>query len=261
MWTDIITVAIGNRVVRIGVDDDDTAALVRVRLPAWIETGVSSAEVPGEPALGVRVSSEPSSAQQPSSIRAVPQLRLGARTIARSRQVEPLIDELDRVLGSMHAEYVPAEGTSHRWLRLRPLVSPTGDVVLLAAAPPILVGDRKVQTGWREMTTWGVALLDDGRVEIPPPLSSRRAGEPSTVEARTVEAHTVTAVLGLGDQDDSGAAALAQLATHHDSGTWFALLEGLARSGGVAIFQRPADLRRRLVGLAGPVDDVTRHGT
>ena len=79
--------------------------------------------------------------------RAVPQLRIGRRLLARSRQADDMVTALDQVLGGVLAR----QDDTPRWLGLRTFVA--GDrAVLVDASPPALTADPSLARRRRDRT-------------------------------------------------------------------------------------------------------------
>ena len=170
-----MTLRVGDQLVGVRADTDDTAQRIRSLFAGWLEPDASGDH--GEPvpwAFSVRLDPDHDSGADRGP-KPVPQLRIGRSLLARSRRADDVMNALDHVLGGVLAR----QDDRRRWLGLRTFV--TGDrAVLVDAAPPALTADpRLARTGVAELPTWSVAV-DDGTVVVPPSLTaSANTDEPA----------------------------------------------------------------------------------
>ncbi len=154
-------------------------------------------------------------------VRSVPQLRLGASVVARSRSTDDVVAALDSILGGVRAQRVQPDRT---WIFLRAFVH--GErVVLVDARAPMLVNDPLLaRAGIVEIPTWAVAVteLDGGTravVDVPAALTDA-AGE------RRLELVGLVTVGEIADAAGAGEV-LARYGARHTSPTWFRTLDAL----------------------------------
>ena len=240
-----MTLRVGEQLVGVRADSDATAATMRTVFAAWLEPDTSPFGEHDEPipwAFSLRL--EPDrNARGP---RAVPQLRLGSRLLARSRRPDDVVSALDHVLGGVLAR----QDDTRRWLGLRTFVC--GDrAVLVEAAPPALTADPRLgRARVSELPTWSVAV-DADTVLVPPPLTAER----STADGGGALAYRLVGLVGLDncshgpDTDTDSAidsvagdhqaihhptnpgALLARFAARHPSSEWFHTVEHLVDTG------------------------------
>ena len=235
-----MTLRVGDQLVGVRTDSDATAATMRTRLAAWVESDSMLTEQ-GEPipwAFSLRLGPD-ANTRGP---RAVPQLRIGSRLLARSRRPDDVLSALDQILGGVLAR----QDDTRRWLGLRTFVR-DGRVVLVDAAPPALTADpRLARAGVTELPTWSVAV-DGGTVLVPPPLTA----DPSTNEGGESRSFELVGLVGLDscshdadraapDTDHEAihhptnpGALLARFAARHPSSDWFHTVERLVDAGHV----------------------------
>jgi hypothetical protein len=190
--------------------------------------------------------------------RAVPQLRIGSRLLARSRHADDIVTALDQVLGGVLAR----QDDSRRWLGLRTFVA-ADRAVLVEASPPALSADPTLaRAGVTELPTWSVVVAGDS-VHVPPPLTAA-----ATVGSRFVLAGLVGLDACDHQPDDhqpddhqvddhqavhhpaNAGALLARFAARHPSNEWFHTVEALVADGRVHVSTdraRAADQLRRLL--------------
>ncbi len=255
-----MTLRVGDQLVGVRADTDDTAQRIRSLFAGWLEPDASGEH--GEPvpwAFSVRLDPDHDSGADRGP-KPVPQLRIGRSLLARSRRPDDVMNALDHVLGGVLAR----QDDRRRWLGLRTFV--TGDrAVLVDAAPPALTADpRLARTGVAELPTWSVAV-DDGTVVVPPSLTaSASTDEPAG------SAYRLVGLVGLdacGHADTDAAdhhavhhptnpgALLARFAARHPSNEWFHTVEGLVADDRVhATTDRTtaADQVRQLLDADGP---------
>ena len=257
-----MTLRVGERLVGVRPDTDATAELLGRTFGPWLDPAATGEH--GEPipwAFSLRLDT----ARTGRGPRAVPQLRIGGRLLARSRQADDMVIALDQVLGGVLAR----QDESRHWLGLRTFVA--GDrAVLVDAAPPVLTADPSLaRADVNELPSWVVAV-DGDTVHVPPPLTATADGP---------GAETSFALAGLVGLDDCGHTAetddadaaehqavhhpttpgvlLARFAARHPSNEWFHTVETLVADGRVHVgTDRPvaAEQIRRLV-TADPTSD------
>jgi hypothetical protein len=236
VWADTVTLRVGDQLVGVRADTDATAATIRTVFAAWLEPDASTLGEHGEPvpwAFSLRL--DPDSAGR--GPKAVPQLRIGRRLLARSRRPDDVVSALDHVLGGVLAR----QDDDRRWLGLRTFVA--GDrAVLVDAAPPALTADpRLARAGVTELPTWSVAVAHDS-VLVPPPLTAT-----SNVDGGAEHSYVLVGLIGLdacthgagADASDHHAvhhptnpgALLARFAARHPSTEWFHTVEELVSDG------------------------------
>jgi hypothetical protein len=234
VWADTVTLRVGDQLVGVRADTDATAATIRTVFAAWLEPAVTDEH--GEPvpwAFSLRL--DPDSAGR--GPKAVPQLRIGRRLLARSRRPGDVVSALDHVLGGVLAR----QDDDRRWLGLRTFVA--GDrAVLVDAAPPALTADpRLARAGVTELPTWSVAVAHDS-VLVPPPLTAT-----SNADGGAEHSYVLVGLIGLdacthgADADASDhvalhhptnpGALLARFAARHPSTEWFHTVEELVADG------------------------------
>lgn len=228
-----MTVRVGEQLVGVRPDTDATADRIRAVFAAWVEPDET---VPW--AFSLRLETE-RSGRGP---RAVPQLRLSQRLLARSRAAEDVMNALDHVLGGVLAR----QDDTRRWLGLRTFT--VGDrAVLVDASPPALTADPQLtRAGVTELPTWTVEVEGDV-VTVPPPLTAE-----SGAGGGAGTAHRLVGLVGLDacshavdDPDHDHAdhlaahhptdpgAVLARFAARHPSTGWFHTVEQLVTDGRV----------------------------
>ena len=264
-----MTLRVGDQLVGVRPDTAATSELIRSRFAPWVEdgaTGVGDDPVPW--AFSLRLES----ARTGRGPRAVPQLRIGGRLLARSRRADDMVTALDQVLGGVLAR----QDDTRRWFGLRTFVA--GDrAVLVDAAPPVLTADPVLaRSGVTELPTWVVAV-DGDTVHVPPPLTATAAT--AAPADRASAGYSLAGLVGLddcshdpqADGDDIDAdhradheavhhpntpgALLARFAARHPSNEWFHTVEGLVDGGCVhAGTDRAAAAEqiRRLLGAGDP---------
>lgn len=265
-----MTLRVGDQLVGIRPDTDATAARIRTTFAAWLAAGASMAGEQGEPvpwAFSLRLEPE----RTGRGPKAVPQLRIGRRLLARSRIADTMVTALDQVLGGVLAR----QDDTRSWLGLRTFV--VGDrAVLVDATPPALAADATLsRAGVTELPTWSVAV-DGDTVQVPPPLTATdpdpavagaaRAGSNFVLaglvalDACSHGAHTdVDADGGDADAADHQAvhhatnpgALLARFAARHPSNGWFHTVEGLVADGRVSVSTDRAIAVEQLCRLLG----------
>ena len=274
-----MTLRVGDQLVGLRADSDATAATIRTMFGAWVDAAASlpgEQGAPDEPipwAFSVRLHTD-SSGRGP---RAVPQLRIGRRLLARSRRPDDVMNALDHVLGGVLAR----QDDTRRWLGLRTFVA--GDrAVLVDATPPALTADpRLTRAEVTELPAWSVAV-DGDTVHVPPPLTATSAGPDAGADSAFalvglvgLDACSHPAATDAGEHDaDAGeldaeqhadhqavhhpinpGALLARFAARHPSGEWFHTVEHLVENGRVhASIDRAlaAEQIRRLLVADGP---------
>ena len=251
-----MTVRIGDRLVGLRADTDNTLRRLRTLLAAWIDD--SQPDIPW--AFDVRLDPEPearSDESQRRGVRPVPQLRAGQLLMARSRSSDEVLRALANVLGGVLA----SDDGARTWSGLRPFVD-AERVVLVDAQPPALTaGAELTRAGVTELSCWTVAL--DGRtVHVPPPLGdldwAALGLDPPPAAGRTATLVGLVALDPDRDHDHthddhldaSGAgAAFSRFAVRHPTTDWFSTVEGLARDERLVITTDPAVARRHIVEL------------
>ncbi len=173
-----MTLRVGDQLVGVRPDTDATAARIRTTFAAWLDPAAVGAH--GEPvpwAFSLRLDTQ----RIGRGPRAVPQLRIGSRLLARSRHADDIVTALDQVLGGVLAR----QDDSRRWLGLRTFVA--GDrAVLVDASPPALTADPTLaRAGVTELPIWSVAV-DGNAVHVPPPLTATAPADSSFVLAGLV---------------------------------------------------------------------------
>ena len=242
-----MTLRVGDQLVGVRADTDATAATIRTRFAAWLESDATGEH--GEPipwAFNLRLDPDDHAAAPAGDTRrgpkAVPQLRIGRSLLARSRLPDNVLSALDQILGGVLAR----QDDTRRWLGLRTIVR-DGRVVLVDAAPPALTADpRLARAGVTELPTWSVAV-DGGTVLVPPPLTA----DPSTNEGGESRSFELVGLVGLDscshdadraapDTDHEAihhptnpGALLARFAARHPSSEWFQTVERFVDAGNV----------------------------
>lgn len=215
-----MTLRVGERLLCVSADTDQTLDLLRSRFATWVDDQAHG--VP--PVFGLLLGPPPTPTDGPIP---VPQLQHGRRVIARSRRPELVLDSFDALLGGVLAE----QDQRHSWGQLR--LFALGDrVVGLAALAPDLVGDPQlIRHGIRELDTWRVAIDEQGRALIPPPLTSlgptpgqRHSGEPTTGEWAS---YTLAGVVSISGHPLEPAEQLTQLASWAHCASWFRAVANL----------------------------------
>ena len=256
-----MTLRVGDQLVGVRPDTDATAARIRTVFADWLDpdaVGEHGAPVPW--AFSLRLDTE----RLGRGPRAVPQLRIGSRLLARSRQADDVVTALDQVLGGLIAR----QDDSRRWFGLRTFVA--GDrAVLVDASPPALTADPTLaRAGVTELATWSVAV-DGNSVYVPPPLSvtSRPGSSFALAGLVALDACDHRPDTDLGDDQPGDAqpdddhqtvhhptnpgALLARFAARHPSNEWFHTVEALVADGRVHVSTDRAgaaeQLRRLLV--------------
>ena len=197
--------------VGIAGDTIDTLDRCRAEFAPWID----GTQPDITPAFDVRLAERDGGA-----VRSVPQLRLGASVVARSRTADDVLAALDSILGGVRAHRVQPDRT---WIFLRAFVH--GErVVLVDARAPMLVNDPLLaRSGIVEIPTWAVAVteLDGGTravVDVPAALTDGSA------ERRFELVGLVT----VGEAADAAAGVvLARYGARHTSPAWFRTLGAL----------------------------------
>ena len=264
MWADTVTLRVGDQLVGIRPDTDATASRIRQHFAAWVDHVASS---PGEHggagdpvpwAFSLRLDA----ARAGRGPKAVPQLRIGSRLLARSRRADDMVMALDNVLGGVLAR----QDDTRRWLGLRTFV--VGDrAVLVDATPPALTADpRLARAGVTELPTWSVAV-DGNTLLVPPPLTAAVSNQASDGSAPAESRYTLAGLVAfdacghdaragardgqidaadapaedlLGDHlaehhPTTPGALLARFAARHPSNEWFHTVEGLVADGRVYV--------------------------
>ena len=213
-----MTLRVGEQLLAVRADTDETLARVRERFGAWVDDEHGEHDVP--PAFGLLLGPPPHGTGGPVP---VPQLQHGRIVVARSRRPDEVLDALDGVLGGVLA----AQDDSRTWIRLR-LFADADRAVLLAAQPPVLVGDPQLaRHGIDELATWSIAIDDAGTVSIPPPLTGGHDGDTAGEWATYALAGIVTIddhPLAPGDQ-------LTRFTSWHASASWFRVATELVEGG------------------------------
>ncbi len=251
-----MTLRVGDQLVGVRPDTAATAAWIRTVFGDWLDPEAVGEH--GEPvpwAFSLRLDTE----RIGRGPRAVPQLRIGSRLLARSRQADDVVTALGQVLGGVLAR----QDDSRRWFGLRTFVA--GDrAVLVDASPPALTADPTLaRAGVTELATWSVAV-DGNSVYVPPPLSATSRPGSSFALAGLVALDACDHRPDTDpndDQPDDGhqavhhptnpGALLARFAARHPSNEWFHTVEALVADGRVHVSTDRAgaaeQLRRLLV--------------
>jgi hypothetical protein len=148
------------------VDTADGLDLVRSVFTEWIDDEVDFAS----PALSLLFDPVGDKPARRGS-RQLPQLRFGSGLVARGRDHVSVIAALAEFLGSVHAGFSRSDTP---WVELR--VFERGDAAVLAALdrPALVASPAFRRAGVREAPVWGVAVLDDEVVGLPPALPRLR---------------------------------------------------------------------------------------
>ena len=249
-----MTLRVGDQLVGVRADSDATAATIRTTFGAWVD---ATASLPGEHggpvpwAFSLRLRDD-GTGRGP---KAVPQLRIGRRLIARSRRPDDVVGALDHVLGGVLAR----QDHERRWLGLRTFVADKRAVLVEAASPALKADPRLARVGVTELPTWSIAV-DGDTVLVPPPLTAtsghRGAAELTYTLVGLVGldacshaahadsgTHAATTADAESDHDDHVAvhhptgpgALLARFAARHPSTEWFHTVECLVADGGVRV--------------------------
>jgi len=159
-----VTLRVGDQLVGVRPDTDATAERIRTVFAAHLEpaaAGEPGATIPS--AFSLRLETT----RAGRGPRPVPQLRLGQRLLARSRDADDVIAALDHVLGGVLAR----QDDTRRWVWLRTFAA-GGRAVLVDATPPALTAEPILtRAGVTELATWVVAT-DGETVHVPAPLTA-----------------------------------------------------------------------------------------
>jgi hypothetical protein len=259
-----VTLRIGERLVGLRADTEQTLRRLRTLFASWIDD--DHPDVPW--AFDVRL--DPADEDRRSdvlgrrTVRAVPQLRAGQLLMARSRVADDVLRALAHVLGGVLAE----QDANRTWSGLRPFVH-ADRIVLVDARPPALSASAElVRNDVAEVACWNVALdltPAHATVHVPPPLTALDwAALDLAPPSATWRTATLAGLLALDPQSDhshddhagarpvSAGGAFSRFAVRHPTSGWFATVQRLIRDGRVILAADPADARRRLVELLTP---------
>ena len=151
----------------------------------------------------------------------MPQLRLGASVVARSRTADDVLAALDSILGGVRVQRVQPDRT---WIFLRAFVHGERAVLVDVRAPMLVNDPLLARSGIVEIPTWAVAVteLDSGTravVDVPAPLTGPSAGH-------RFELVGLVTVREIDDAAGAGAV-LARYGARHTSPAWFRTLGAL----------------------------------
>ncbi len=209
MGAGTITLRLDELLVGIAGDTLDTLDRCRAEFAGWVDD-----TQPGiTPAFDLRLAEA-----DDGGVRSVPQLRLGASVVARSRSGRDVITALDSILGGVHAQRVQPDRT---WVFLRVFVHGERAVLVDARAPMLVNDPLLARAGVVEVPTWAVAITEPAgalraAVDVPPAL---RGGG-------TDHRFQLVGLVTVGENSDGGGAGsvLARYGARHTSPTWFRTL-------------------------------------
>ncbi|MEM9514916.1 MAG: hypothetical protein AAGA42_08660 [Actinomycetota bacterium] len=262
MWADTITVRLDDVLVGVRPDTAATAERLRALLEHYVDDDIDD-DVP--PAFSVQLE------EGAGPVRSLPNVRLGGRTLVRSRQPDDVLTALALLLGGLHTVRAVADpergvdSAGRMWLHLRAFCSPDARrVVLVDATQPALVAHAALRRAEvRELPTWSVAVDPRTRppmVHIPTPLPDTKwdaaAVAPPLPLPDQMELVGLVAVETCGHEATSAEEHARHLAEHHGhtaggriakfatrnpTPQWFTTIDALATGARVHLATDEAD--------------------
>lgn len=269
MWADTITLRLDDLLVGVRCDTAGSVDRLRAVLAPWIDD--ADDEVPW--AFSVQLE------EGSGAVRSLPQLRVGSRLLARSRNADDIVGALASVLGGLQMVRATADrelgidDAGRPWLHLRAFASPCGErVVLVDATPPALVASPVTRrAGVLELPVWSVGV-DPARhpvdVIAPPPLDgldwvSAGMAPPPALPQR-MELAGLVALDACGHEPSSpeeharhlaehhghtAGGRIARFATRNPSPQWFRTIDALSDAGRVHVAADEADAAEAIARL------------
>lgn len=243
---------LGGRLIGIRADTGDTADTLRQLLGRYLEyhDDVSAA-------VSVRCATTSTARGRAS----VPQLLLGNRLIARSRNAVDVLHALDRLLAGIAAEAEPVIAAPRVMLRM---IAKNGRAVLLDAPPAAMLGVGQLNRGGvREIARYGT-VVDGTTVQPDPELdldwAAAGLGAPTPLGPMTLvglvalePSSSAGSSTGrppqTGDTGETPADRTSRFAVRHPSPEWLRTVAHLESSSRIAVTHEKAAAVDAIVGL------------